>query len=94
MFGDSMSAMNFDSPTLLLSSAKLERPWPILAGVILVAILHHVTKPDPLKDIPGPWLAKYTSLLLAYHTRTGKRYLYVDQLHKVGSNIAYDRSGR
>ncbi|KIJ38622.1 hypothetical protein M422DRAFT_112553, partial [Sphaerobolus stellatus SS14] len=35
-----------------------------------------------LKDVPGPWLAKYTSLLLGYYTRTGKRYLYVDNLHK------------
>lgn len=55
--------------------------WPILAGLVVLVVVHRL-KPDPLHDIPGPWLAKYTCLLLAYHTRTGKRYLYVDTLHK------------
>ncbi|KDR70723.1 hypothetical protein GALMADRAFT_881849 [Galerina marginata CBS 339.88] len=66
----------------LLASAKLDHLWLFFVGIVLVAIIHRVTQVDPLKEIPGPWLAKHTSLLLGYHIRTGKRYLYVDKLHK------------
>ncbi|TFK73538.1 benzoate para-hydroxylase [Pluteus cervinus] len=54
----------------------------LFCGAFIVAFLNYFTRPDPLKDVPGPWLAKYTSLLLAYHTRTGKRFLYIDSLHQ------------
>ncbi|KAF8887870.1 cytochrome P450 [Gymnopilus junonius] len=74
--------MKLNPTAYLLGLVKPDHPWLILAGVVLLAILRRITKPDPLKDIPGPWLAKHTPLLLAYHTRTGKRYLYVDKLHK------------
>ncbi|KAF8521430.1 cytochrome P450 [Hysterangium stoloniferum] len=53
-----------------------------ISTFVTLVVIHQLTRPDPLNDIPGPWLAKYTSLLLAYHTRTGKRYLFVDHLHK------------
>lgn len=58
--------------------------WLIaVAGLLFLLVLRRLTRPDPLHDIPGPWIAKYTSLLLAYYTRTGKRFLFIDQLHKV-----------
>ncbi|KAF4622227.1 hypothetical protein D9613_008961 [Agrocybe pediades] len=66
----------------LLMSAKPEHPWLVLGGILLFVIFQRLTVHDPLHDIPGPWLAKYTSLLLAYHARGGKRHLYVDSLHK------------
>lgn len=40
----------------------------------------------PLDDIPGPFLARWTSLWLAYQVRMGKRYLVIDALHKVKLN--------
>lgn len=67
----------------LAVSAKPEHPWLILLGFVLLAVLHRVVQPDPLSDIPGPWLARHTSLLLGYYTRTGKRYMYINNLHKV-----------
>lgn len=62
---------------------KPEHPLLVLGGILLFVVIHKVTVHDPLDEVPGPWLAKYTSLLLAYHARGGKRYLYVDSLHKV-----------
>ncbi|KAF8487761.1 cytochrome P450 [Gautieria morchelliformis] len=54
----------------------------LIVGALLVTIIRYATRPDPLRNIPGPWLARWTSILLAYHARTGKRHLYVDALHK------------
>ncbi|GJJ16217.1 hypothetical protein Clacol_010513 [Clathrus columnatus] len=57
-------------------------PWLVFGTILTLLVVHRFTCPDPLADVPGPWLAKYSSLLLAYYTRTGKRYLHVDRLHK------------
>ena len=77
------------SVTDFATSAKPEHPWLILAGILFLAVLHRITQPDPLADVPGPRLARYTSLLLGYYTRTGKRYLYIDKLHKVCYYVLY-----
>ncbi|KAF9023814.1 benzoate para-hydroxylase [Hymenopellis radicata] len=37
---------------------------------------------DPLRDIPGPLLARYTPLWLAFQARMGRRYLAVHELHQ------------
>ncbi|KAL0952984.1 hypothetical protein HGRIS_007195 [Hohenbuehelia grisea] len=37
---------------------------------------------DPLRDIPGPFLARWTPLWLAWQVRMGRRYLVVHELHK------------
>ncbi|KAJ3770150.1 cytochrome P450 [Lentinula raphanica] len=34
------------------------------------------------KNIPGPFLSRYTSIPLAFHSRGGKRHLYVHSLHQ------------
>jgi benzoate 4-monooxygenase len=52
-------------------------------ALFILALLRYVLHPDPLRDIPGPWLARHTAILLTYYTRTGKRYLYAHALHKV-----------
>ncbi|KDR76603.1 hypothetical protein GALMADRAFT_247011 [Galerina marginata CBS 339.88] len=67
---------------IIFVSAKPEHLWLVLAGIVVLFFIHRSMRVDPLQKIPGPWLAKYTSFLLAYHARTGKRYLYIDQLHK------------
>ncbi|KAF4588442.1 hypothetical protein EYR40_009993 [Pleurotus pulmonarius] len=59
-------------------------------GVILMAlssvfaVIHRALERyrDPLRDVPGPFLARWTSLWLAYQVRMGRRYLVVDALHK------------
>ncbi len=49
------------------------------------AVIHRALERyrDPLRDVPGPFLARWTSLWLAYQVRMGRRYLVVDALHKV-----------
>ncbi|KAJ7718957.1 benzoate para-hydroxylase [Mycena maculata] len=37
---------------------------------------------DPLRQIPGPVLARWTPLWLGYQARMGRRYLAVDMAHK------------
>lgn len=38
---------------------------------------------DPLRDIPGPFLARWTPLWLAYHARRGNRFRAVHAAHEV-----------
>ena len=87
------SAMSILPPTLPRLEISSTLPLPqapilrhlflLLLGVTFAAFLRWATRPDPLRHVPGPWLARWTTLLLAYHARTGKRHLYVDALHKV-----------
>jgi hypothetical protein len=42
-----------------------------------------LSRRDPLGDIPGPFMARWTSLWLAYQARMGRRYLAVDEAHMV-----------
>ena len=37
---------------------------------------------SPLREIPGPWYAHVTSLVLKYHEVHGRRRLYLHALHK------------
>lgn len=54
-----------------------------IAIFAVIAILRFVQKADPLYDIPGPFLARWTSFWVAYQVRRGRKYLVVDALHKV-----------
>lgn len=58
----------------------------------IFALIRYACRPDSLRDVPGPWLARHTSLLLAYYTRTGKRYLHVHELHKVRIPLTHHSS--
>ncbi|TDL27080.1 benzoate para-hydroxylase [Rickenella mellea] len=62
-------------------------PIPCLALGLVVTLILHSTKRyslfrDPLRHIPGPPLARWTGLWLAYQVRMGRRYVAVDQAHK------------
>lgn len=37
---------------------------------------------SPLIQIPGPWYARYTSLILKWHEFKAKRTVYIHELHK------------
>lgn len=51
---------------------------------LLVTLVHRfLTERDPLGHIPGPFLARWTPLWIAYHARRGRRYLAVAEAHEV-----------
>ncbi|KAF9463856.1 benzoate para-hydroxylase [Collybia nuda] len=56
----------------------------LLVAALVLAIFKvwRSLRRDPLRDIPGPFFARWTPLWLAYHARRGRRYIAVDQLHK------------
>lgn len=37
---------------------------------------------SPLKDVPGPWISRYTNLWLKRAVTGGRRIFYIDDLHK------------
>jgi cytochrome P450 len=37
---------------------------------------------SPITKVPGPWYSRYTKLVLGYHSLTGRRMFYIDNLHQ------------
>jgi hypothetical protein len=37
---------------------------------------------SPLKNVPGPWISRYTNLQLKFAVTGGRRIFYIDDLHK------------
>lgn len=57
---------------------------PLLIGVSLVLLAIHSLRQarvSPLNTIPGPWHAKYTSLVLKWHEFRANRTRYIHRLH-------------
>jgi benzoate 4-monooxygenase len=50
---------------------------------VLVFFLELVFRRDRLRHIPGPFLARWTPLWIGYQARMGRRYIAVDEAHKV-----------
>ncbi|KZV93251.1 cytochrome P450 [Exidia glandulosa HHB12029] len=46
------------------------------------ALLFWRWRSDPLRSVPGPWLARWTPFWLMYHARRGERYLAVHEAHR------------
>lgn len=42
----------------------------------------YVSFTSPLKDVPGPWISRYTNLQLKFAVTGGRRIFYIDDLHK------------
>jgi len=57
-------------------------PYTIPVALALFFLVPYLTSNTALKDIPGPFAAKFTNLWLLLQARQGKRYLSVDQAHK------------
>ncbi|PSN71052.1 cytochrome P450 [Corynespora cassiicola Philippines] len=59
---------------------------PVLALPILLVVAAVVSivrrARDPLSQVPGPWYAKWTSMVIIYHWLRGKRTAYVHHLHE------------
>ncbi|EJD51741.1 cytochrome P450 [Auricularia subglabra TFB-10046 SS5] len=54
--------------------------WLCLAAAALLVLWRW--RADPLRNVPGPWLARWTPFWLMYHARRGERYLAVHDAHK------------
>jgi benzoate 4-monooxygenase len=60
----------------------LVSPYTIPVALVLFFLVPYLTSNTALKDIPGPFAAKFTRLWLLLQARQGKRYLSVDEAHK------------
>ena len=58
---------------------------PFFVILLLYLIFCHFT--DPLSHIPGPLVAKYNPLWLAYHARKGDMHVTMIGLHKKYGNL-------
>lgn len=57
-------------------------PYAIPVAFILFWLVPYLTSNTGLRDVPGPFFAKFTNLWLLLQARQGKRYLSVDAAHK------------
>jgi len=57
-------------------------PWAIPVAVVLFFLVPYLTSNTDIRDIPGPFAAKFTNLWLLLQARQGKRYKSVDEAHK------------
>ncbi|KAL7800233.1 cytochrome P450 [Trichoderma ceciliae] len=65
-----------------LHDASIPRSQVIGAGVVmgLVYLLYRFIR-DPLSQVPGPWYARWTSVVIKYHWLKGNRARYQQDLH-------------
>jgi benzoate 4-monooxygenase len=57
-------------------------PYTIPVLLILYWLVPYLTSNIEIRNVPGPFFAKFTNLWLLTQARQGKRYLSVDQAHK------------
>lgn len=61
--------------------AQLLSPWLLLAVPVLYYLLPYLRNWS-IRDIPGPFAAKFTNLWLLWQCRNGRRFLAVNKAHK------------
>ena len=57
-------------------------PYAIPVLLVLYWLVPYLTSNIEIRNVPGPFFAKFTNLWLLAQARQGKRYLSVDQAHK------------
>ncbi|KAK2625384.1 hypothetical protein QTJ16_004696 [Diplocarpon rosae] len=57
-------------------------PYAVPIVLLLFWLVPYLTSNKELRDIPGPFVAKFSNLWLLLQARQGKRYLSVDAAHK------------
>lgn len=60
----------------------LVSPYIIPAGLVLFWLFPYLTSNGSIRDVPGPFAAKFSNLWLLLQCRQGKRYKSVDEAHK------------
>jgi benzoate 4-monooxygenase len=56
--------------------------YTIPIALLLFYLVPYFTSNTTLRDIPGPFAAKFTNLWLLLQARQGKRYQSVDEAHR------------
>ncbi|KAJ7611712.1 hypothetical protein FB45DRAFT_314963 [Roridomyces roridus] len=59
-------------------------PWIVsgISALLCVLLSTRSLRRQHLQTVPGPFLAKYTNLWLAYHAYRGRRYIAVHKAHQ------------
>lgn len=57
-------------------------PYTIPIALALFWIIPYLTSNTTIRDVPGPFFAKFSNLWLMLQARQGKRYKSVDEAHK------------
>ena len=57
-------------------------PYSIPAALFLFYAIPYLTSNSSIRNIPGPFAAKFSSLWLLLQARRGRRYQGVDDAHK------------
>jgi benzoate 4-monooxygenase len=57
-------------------------PYSLPAAVFLFYVIPYFTSNSSIRDIPGPFAAKFSSLWLLLQARRGRRYLSVEHAHQ------------
>ena len=61
--------------------------YTALLAVIVFFLIPYIFSNSSLKEVPGPFAAKFTNLWLLLQARQGKRYLSVDEAHKKNGKL-------
>ena len=69
------------SPKMSIADVVLT-PYAIPVLLVLYWLVPYLTANTGIRNVPGPFFAKFTNLWLLAQARQGKRYLSVDQAHK------------
>ena len=57
-------------------------PYIIPVGLVLFWLVPYLTSNGSIRDVPGPFAAKFSNLWLLLQARKGIRYKSVDEAHK------------
>jgi benzoate 4-monooxygenase len=57
-------------------------PYVLPVALLLYYLAPYFTSNSTIRDLPGPFAAKFSNLWLLLQARRGKRYQSVDQAHK------------
>lgn len=75
----------------MIDSLIPDRPvyflFAIPSALVLAHIIPWLYDSHHLRDVPGPWLAKFTDAWLGYWAAQGKRSEHVHEIHEKYGNI-------
>jgi benzoate 4-monooxygenase len=63
-------------------SSLILTPYTIPILLFLYYLIPYLTSNTSLRNVPGPFFAKFSNLWLLLQARQGKRYKSVDEAHK------------